>query len=95
LDDLKALRIFVALAQRRSFAKVADAERTHPSSISRKIRDLESDLGVRLFQRTTRSVALTPAGQIFLDRVTGLLAGLDQAREEAVAPRVAAKGQQL
>jgi DNA-binding transcriptional LysR family regulator len=92
LDDLKALRTFVALAQRRSFAKVADAERTHPSSISRKIRDLESDLGVRLFQRTTRSVALTPAGQILLDRVSVLLAGLDQAREEATAPRAAAKG---
>src|SRR5581483_11499258 len=82
-DPLQVFRIFLRLAQHRSFSKVADLENMHVSSVSRRIEMLESRLGLRLFNRTTRSVALTPPGRAYLQRVEALLEGFDEAREQA------------
>ena len=83
--DLETLAIFADIARRGSFAATARERALEPSSLSRAIAALESQLGFRLLQRSTRKVALTEAGAIFLERVDVLLAGFDAAREEARA----------
>lgn len=63
------LNVFVAVAQIGGFKHAADALDMAPSSVTRAIANLEKSLGVRLFQRTTRNVALTEAGEKFLKQV--------------------------
>ena len=82
-DPLQVFRIFQRLAQQRSFSKVAEIENVHVSSVSRRIEILEAQLGVRLFNRTTRSVSLTPPGRAYLQRVEALLEGFDAAKVAA------------
>lgn len=55
------------------------------SPLSRAIKELEEDLGVRLFERTTRSTRLTHAGQVFLEHVPRVFTALDQARDSVKA----------
>lgn len=75
--------IFVDVARQGSFAAAARLRNTAPSSISRSIQALELELGVRLFQRSTRQVTLTEAGEILLSRATPLLAELSHAVSDA------------
>ena len=82
-DPLQVFRIFQRLAQHRSFSKVAELEHVHVSSVSRRVEVLEAQLGVRLFNRTTRSVSLTQPGRVYLQRIEALLEGFDAARVEA------------
>src|SRR5271170_6275861 len=82
-DPLQVFKILLRLAQHRSFSKVAELENMHVSSISRRIEMLEAQLGVRLFNRTTRSVSLTPPGRAYLQRVEALLEGFDEAKIQA------------
>ena len=77
------MRIFVEVARRGSFAAVARDRDVDPSSVSRAVAQLEDDLGVRLFQRSTRRVALTEAGEVYLARATTLVDELAHARDEA------------
>jgi DNA-binding transcriptional LysR family regulator len=81
--NIEAIQIFVETVQRGSFTAVARARGVAPSSVSRVIAELEADLEVRLFQRTTRRLSLTEAGQGYLDRVAPLLEELQRAREHA------------
>lgn len=78
--DVLALRIFVEVMRRGSFAAVARDRDLAPSSISRAIATLEDDLGIRLFQRTTRRLAPTEAGRIYFERVEPLIDELERAR---------------
>ena len=71
---LEEMNAFAAIAERRSFAKAAVALGMSPSSLSQTIRELEERLGVRLLNRTTRSVAPTEAGERLLERLRPLLA---------------------
>ena len=73
---------FVAVAERRSFAKAAADLRLARSTISQNLRALEERLGVRLLNRTTRSVSLTEAGERLLARVGPALGELRAADEE-------------
>lgn len=68
-DDLSGLSLFVTVAEKRSFTAAARALRVTPSAVSQAITALERRLGVRLLQRTTRSVGLTEAGARFLARL--------------------------
>ena len=79
------LRLFVDVARRGNFAAVARDRAIDPSSVSRVIAALETELGVRLFQRTTRRVALTEAGDLYLNRVEPLLNDREHARDEILA----------
>lgn len=81
--DIASIHLFVAVVQHGSFAAVARAQRVAPSSVSRTIADLEGELGVRLFQRTTRRLSLTEAGERYLARVAPLLEELERAQNEA------------
>ena len=83
-NDLSA---FVLVATRRSFRRAADELGMAPSSLSHAMKSLERNLGVRLLNRTTRSVALTEAGDRLLARLTPVLEGMDAALAEASATR--------
>ena len=67
--DLRDLDAFVAVARTRNFRRAALEQRVPVSSLSQRLRDLEERLGVRLMNRTTRSVGLTEAGELLLARV--------------------------
>lgn len=76
--DLNDLRVFNKVASLRSFSEAAFALGMPKSSVSRAISRLEQALVIRLFQRTTRDVALTQAGQALYDRSRDLLANLEE-----------------
>jgi DNA-binding transcriptional LysR family regulator len=81
MDRLRALRYFVRLANTLSFSETADHFRVPSSSVSRRIKDLESELGATLFERTTRSVRLTDLGKLYLGEVTEALQSIEMADE--------------
>src|ERR1700761_7667923 len=83
--NLRQLRYATALAEARSFTKAADNEYVVQSALSQQLRKLEDELGVALFERTTRSVALTPAGEALLPLMHQVLAGVDQIKFDAQA----------
>jgi DNA-binding transcriptional LysR family regulator len=76
LNDLAA---FAAVAEHRSFRKAADALGVSRSALSHTLLGLEKNLGVRLLNRTTRSVAPTEAGATLLTRLDPVLRDLDAA----------------
>ena len=78
--ELRHMRRFLAVAEELHFARAADRLHIEQSPLSRAIKELEFDLGVQLFERTTRSTRLTWAGQVFLKDVRRVFAALDQAR---------------
>ncbi|MES2676587.1 MAG: HTH-type transcriptional activator IlvY [Pseudomonadota bacterium] len=65
--DITKLKLFCSLASTLHFGRAANACHVSPSTLSRNIKQLEEDLGVRLFQRDNRSVALTYEGQSYLN----------------------------
>jgi DNA-binding transcriptional LysR family regulator len=83
--NLQQLRYVAALAEAGSFTKAADEMFIVQSALSQQIRKLEDELGVALFERTTRSVALTGAGEALLPLVRQVLAGVDQIKINAQA----------
>lgn len=89
---LDSLEIFAAVAQRRSFRGAAKATGLSPSTMSHTIRQLEEQLGARLLNRSTRSVALTEAGTALLRRVAPALAELHDALDRFPAASGAVAG---
>ena len=80
----RALRPFLAVADALHFGRAAATLRIAQPALSQQIRRLERELGVELFVRTSRSVALTPAGQVLRDRARALLAQGEKDAEEVV-----------
>src|SRR3954467_4858475 len=78
--ELRHLRYFVAIAEERSFTRAAERLWVAQPGLSTQIRRLESELGVQLFERHTRGVDLTDAGELFLERARTVLAAADAAR---------------
>lgn len=77
MDKLRTLEMMVAVVERGSFAAAAKALNSSPSTVSKAIDRLEISVGVRLFQRTTRQLKLTMAGQAYYSKVNELLQELD------------------
>jgi DNA-binding transcriptional LysR family regulator len=77
--ELRHLRYFLAVAEELHFARAAERLHIEQSPLSRAIKDLESDLNVQLFERTTRSTQMTWAGQVFLMETRRVLTTLEQA----------------
>jgi DNA-binding transcriptional LysR family regulator len=90
--EIDTLRLFLETLERGSFAAVARDRDMDPSSVSRSIAGLETELGIRLLQRTTRRLALTEAGALYADRVRPLVEDLDRAQAEASDVLEAPKG---
>ncbi|MFO1153085.1 MAG: LysR family transcriptional regulator [Rhodospirillales bacterium] len=76
--DLQQLRCFVAVAEELHFGKAASRLQMLPGALGRHVRLLEEEIGARLLERTTRNVALTEEGAIFLDEARGLLKQMDR-----------------
>lgn len=79
--ELRHLRCFLAVAEELHFARAAERLHIDQSPLSRTIKELEEELGARLFVRTTRSTQLTRAGRKLLEHVPRIFTALEQARD--------------
>ena len=79
--ELRHLRYFLAVAEELHFARAAERLHIDQSPLSRAVKELEEELGARLFVRTTRSSQLTRAGRLFLEHVPRVFASIEQARD--------------
>lgn len=85
MDRLQAMKVFDRVVDEGGFAAAARALDMSPPVVTRMVAELEQHLGTRLLQRTTRKVALTDAGEVYLQRVRSILGEIDDAEAEAVA----------
>src|ERR1700756_4885576 len=83
-SEFAELKAFAAVVERASFTQAADHLGLSPSALSQTIRQLEARLGVRLLNRTTRSVAPTAAGSRLHERIAPIILEMDAAVAEAV-----------
>jgi len=82
MDRFQELRVFIAVADCGGLAKAATAIRSSPPAVTRTLASLEERLGVRLFDRTTRSLRLTEPGVKFLDEARRILGDLETAEQD-------------
>ena len=90
--DLRDLDAFVAVARTRNFRRAAIEQGVSVSSLSQRLRDMEERLGVRLMNRTTRSVALTEAGELLLARVGPAMSDVGEALDQVRGLRAVPSG---
>jgi DNA-binding transcriptional LysR family regulator len=81
--EIATLKLLIEVMRLGSFSEVAKTERVAPSSVSRAIAGLESELGFRLFQRSTRKLQPTEAGQLYFERISSLVDELEMAKDIA------------
>jgi DNA-binding transcriptional LysR family regulator len=91
--DLRQLRVFIAVARERHFGRAAEGLRIAQPAVSQHVRALEADLGARLFERTSRSVELTPAGRTLLDGAPAILESVERLAEATRATARALRGE--
>lgn len=92
MDRLTAMEAFVQVAETRSFSEAARRSRSSKSAVSRQIAALETELGARLFHRTTRSLTLTEAGRSYFEHVSRILTELAQANLSVSQLQTAPRG---
>ncbi len=85
MDRLQAMKIFERVVEEGGFAAAARAMDMSPPVVTRMVAELEQHLGTRLLQRTTRKLALTAAGDAYLQRVRAILHEIDDAESAAAA----------
>ncbi len=86
------MAIFQRVAERGSFAGAAEDVDLSPSAVAKLITRLERRLGVRLINRTTRHLALTAEGEVYLDRVREILGAIEAAESEVASARASPRG---
>jgi DNA-binding transcriptional LysR family regulator len=79
MDRLQSMQVFVRVAQHAGFAVAARDLKMSPGAVSKHVAALETSIGARLFDRTTRRVGLTEAGRVYLERCLECLHALDYA----------------
>ena len=79
MDLLSNIKVFIKITELNSLAGAANKLNISPSSVSKQISSLEDYLGVRLLNRTTRSISLTDIGEIYLDKARNIIEAFDQA----------------
>jgi DNA-binding transcriptional LysR family regulator len=92
MDRLQTLELFVGTAREGSLSAAGRRAGLSPASVSRHIGELEARLGIQLFHRTTRHLALTDAGKVFLQRVEQVLHGIADAEAAALALQAVPRG---
>jgi DNA-binding transcriptional LysR family regulator len=90
--ELRHLRYFVVVAEEQNVTRAAERLHVSQPPLSRQIRDLEEELGVELFRRTAKSLALTEAGKFFLNEARAVLLRAEQAVETARAAATGERG---
>lgn len=83
--NLRHLRVFVEVAHRKSFRAAADSSHLGQPGVSQAVARLESALGVKLFERNTRTVSLTEAGEMFLADTERMLHDFDRSVDQVEA----------
>ena len=81
MDELRALRYFSKVVETGSFTKAARVFAVPPSSLSRRVSDLEKSLGATLLKRSTRVVKVTEIGRIYFEQIQDILNQLEQSYE--------------
>jgi DNA-binding transcriptional LysR family regulator len=89
---LSGIQVLVATVEAGSFARAATTLGITPSGVSRAVARLEQRVGIRLFDRTARAVALTDEGRSFYQRVKPLLTGIEDAATEAAGAAAVVRG---
>jgi DNA-binding transcriptional LysR family regulator len=89
---LSDMAVFQRVAERGSFAGAAEDVGLSPSAVAKLITRLEERLSVRLINRTTRQLALTAEGEIYLDRVREILGAIESAESEIASARASPRG---
>lgn len=92
MDRLNLMTIFVAVAEQEGFSGAARHLNISPPAVTRAIAALEEHLGVKLFNRTTRFVRLTEAGQRYFEDAQRVIAAADEADEAAIGRNSEPKG---
>ena len=92
MDRLAAMTAFARVAETRSFSEAARRLGATKSAVSRQVSALEAELGARLLHRTTRSLTLTEAGRDYFDRVTRILADVEEANRSVSHLQAAPRG---
>lgn len=92
MDATSDLRVFVRVMDRGNFSLAANDLGITPSAVSKLISRLEDRLGVRLLERSTRRLALTPEGETFLSRARRIVADIEEAEAEVARVRGAPRG---
>lgn len=82
MDKFKEMQAFAAVVDMGSFVRAAEALNLSKTAVSRLVGDLEARLGTRLLHRTTRTLSLTPEGELFHERCGHLLEGIAEAEAE-------------
>src|SRR5687768_1452173 len=93
MDTVDGMRVFVRVAQRAGFATAARELDLSPAAVTKRIAALEARVGARLLDRTTRRVALTEAGRVYLERCLECLQAFDDAEASVSDLSVAPRGQ--
>jgi DNA-binding transcriptional LysR family regulator len=93
MDRIESLAAFVEVAEHASFAEAARRLNRSPPAVTRAVAELEARLGVQLLTRTTRAVAVTEVGQLFLAGAKRVLADLDEIEQAAAGRGHAAVGE--
>jgi DNA-binding transcriptional LysR family regulator len=92
LDQINEIGVFVKIVELCNFTKAADALETSSATVSRVVSKLETDLGVKLLERTTRRVSPTLDGLTFYERCKTILSQLEEAKNEVTALRDTPRG---
>src|SRR5262245_43454030 len=92
MDKLRAMRLAVAIADAGSLTAAARTEGSSLPAAVRLLAALEAELGIRLFQRTTRRVALTEAGRSYIERCRTVLGLVHEAEDELHAEQTQPRG---
>jgi DNA-binding transcriptional LysR family regulator len=92
MDTLTRMRAFIAVVENEGFSAAARKTGRSKALLSKYVRELEDELGVLLINRTTRQIALTGAGEVYLARASAILSDLESLNEEAREATGEAKG---
>ena len=92
MNKLRAMQVFQQVCRQGSFSAAAESLELANSAVSRQVTELENWLGVKLLYRTTRSLSLTDDGRIYLEKISGILASVDELESQADASQHQVRG---